>query len=81
MTHYSYKLAKALSGGRAGHARPQSREEVLVRLLMKRAAAYRAGLTDLEAALRRQIAWSLPMRRGEESGLQPHAATAVNDRL
>ena len=82
MSPYTYRLAKALNQGRAGQARPQSREQVLVRLLMKRAAAYRAGLTDLEQALRRQIAWSLPMYRGEDdASLQAHAAPVVNDRL
>ena len=65
MTRFSYRLAKALSEGRAERAKPRSQEEVLVRLLMKRAAAYRAGLTDLETQLRHQITWSLPMRRGD----------------
>lgn len=48
----SFKLAKAIAGGRAARGRPASREQVLVRLLAKRAAAHRAGLHKLEQALR-----------------------------
>jgi hypothetical protein len=96
MSRLSYRLAKALSDGRAGRGRPSSREEVLSRLLMKRAMAHQAGLRDLEAALRGQIAWALPVRKGgdseEESPGEPidealdHAiavadAEAVDDRL
>ena len=64
MSGFSHRLARAISGGRVAQGHPQTREEVLVRLLRKRAAAHCAGLTDLEASLRRQIAWSLPVRRG-----------------
>jgi hypothetical protein len=39
---------------------------VLARLLVKRADAQQAGLDDLEASLRQQIMWSLPMRDGED---------------
>jgi hypothetical protein len=39
---------------------------VLARLLVKRADAQQAGLDELEATLRQQILWSLPMRRGED---------------
>lgn len=45
--------------------RPVSREQILARLLVKRAEAQQAGLVALEASLRRQIAWSLPMRKGD----------------
>ena len=67
MSRLSYRLAKAVSDGREARGRPVSREEVLSRLLVKRAVAHRAGLKDLEAALRGQITWSLPVRKGEEA--------------
>jgi hypothetical protein len=63
MSRLSYRLSKALSAGRVSNGRPGSREEVLARLLAKRAAARRAGLDELEGALRRQISWSLPIRK------------------
>jgi hypothetical protein len=66
MSRLSYRLAKAVSDGRAERGRPSSREEILSRLLMKRATAHRAGLRELEAALRGQIAWALPVRKGEQ---------------
>ena len=64
MSRLSYRLSKAVARGRSGW-RPSTREEVLARLLVKRAAAHRAGLHELEARLRDQIAWSLPMRKDE----------------
>jgi len=67
MSRLSYRLAKAVSDGRAARGRPSSREEVLSRLLVKRAMAHQSGLIDLEAALRGQIAWALPVRKGEEA--------------
>jgi hypothetical protein len=67
MSRLSYRLAKAVSDGRAARGRPSSREEVLSRLLVKRAMAQQSGLLDLEAALRGQIAWALPVRNGEDS--------------
>lgn len=67
MSRLSFRLAKALSNGRAERGRPGSREEVLSRLLMKRAMAHRAGLHKLEAALRGQITWALPVRKGEDA--------------
>ena len=75
MSRLSYRLAKAVSDGREGRGRPSSREEVLSRLLVKRAVAHRAGLRDLEASLRGQIAWALPVRKGEreEEGAQIEA--------
>jgi len=66
MTSLSFRLSKALATGRMAQGRPISREQVLARLLNKRATAHRAGLTALEASLRRQIAWALPVRKGEE---------------
>ncbi|MDB5697249.1 MAG: hypothetical protein JWN69_53 [Alphaproteobacteria bacterium] len=83
----SFQLAKAIAGGRAAGARPTSREQVLARLLAKRAAAHRAGLHALEQALRAQILWALPMRRDENramleaNGPEQHGETARNDRL
>ena len=66
MSSLSSRLHKAVSSGRQLKWRPESREQVLARLLVKRADAQQAGLDELEAALRRQIMWSLPMRRGED---------------
>ena len=59
------RLSRALQDGRRLRWRPASREEVLQRLLVKRAEAKQAGLDGLEKSLRQQIAWSLPVRRGE----------------
>ncbi len=57
------RLSRALAEGRRLRWRPESREEVLERLLVKRAEARQAGLDGLEKALREQISWSLPIRR------------------
>ena len=81
MSSLSYRLARALSDGRAARGRPGSREEVLARLLMKRATAHRAGLHKLERALREQISWALPVRKGEEDAKAPGDAPALHDRL
>jgi hypothetical protein len=56
-------LASLVSAGRAGKGIPASREEVLEALLRKRAAAWRGGMDDLEAKLRNQILWSLPVEK------------------
>lgn len=56
-------LASLVSAGRAGKGVPASREEVLEALLRKRAAAWRGGMDDLEAKLRNQILWSLPVEK------------------
>jgi hypothetical protein len=61
MTWLSYKLSAALSKGR--QSRRLTREQILVDLLNKRAAARRAGLSDLEGKLREQIRWALPLRK------------------
>jgi hypothetical protein len=66
MSNLSFRLHKAVSTGRRLRWRPESREQVLARLLVKRADAQQAGLEELEATLRQQIRWSLPMRRGED---------------
>jgi hypothetical protein len=57
------RLAKALTDSRSLRWKPESREEVLARLLVKRAEAKAAGLDKLEANLRQQIRWALPMHR------------------
>lgn len=67
MSRLSLRLFEAVSGGRRLRWRPSSREQVLARLLVKRAEAQQAGLDELEASLREQIAWSLPMHRGESA--------------
>lgn len=67
MSRLTFQLAKAAANGRNLRWKPSSREEVLARLLVKRAEARQAGLNGLEKALRKQITWSLPMRSGEFS--------------
>jgi hypothetical protein len=76
----SSRLSQALTSGRRIRWRPESREQILARLLVKRAEAQQAGLHDLEMALRKQIAWSLPVRRGEVEGESPDAS-ALDHRL
>lgn len=73
MTWLSYKLSAALSKGR--QSRQLTREQILVDLLNKRAAARRAGLSDLEGKLREQIRWALPLRKaaGEDVVEEPGA--------
>lgn len=61
----SFRLAKVVAAGRRTRWRPMTREQVLARLLVKRAEAHRAGLEHLETGLRQQIRWSLPIRKGE----------------
>jgi hypothetical protein len=81
MSRLSYRLSKALSDGRRERGRPASREEVLARLLMKRATAHRSGLHELEASLRDQIAWALPVRNGEDDARLGADAPALDDRI
>ena len=61
--YMSYRLAGAVSAGRKRRGAAENREEVLARLLKKRAAAHRAGLDDLERIMRDQIEWSLPVQK------------------
>lgn len=63
MTILSLKLSKALAKGRAAPDHPQSREELLVTLLRKRAAAHNVGADELELLLRDQIRWALPIHK------------------
>lgn len=83
MPNLSFRLHKAVSSGRQLQWRPASREQVLARLLVKRADAQRAGLEELEATLRQQILWSLPMRRGEDDDNEPgdDGPAALDDRI
>ena len=59
----SLRLSRALQKGRAVPAGPPTRAELLAALLRKRAAAHNAGAPELEALLRAQIRWSLPIER------------------
>jgi len=63
VTMLSLRLSRALAQGRASPPRPQTRADLLVTLLRKRAAAHNAGAEDLEALLRDQIRWALPIER------------------
>jgi hypothetical protein len=62
MTALSVKLSRALSRGRSMPAPPPSRAGLLAILLRKRATAHNIGADDLEALLRDQIRWALPMQ-------------------
>lgn len=63
MTLLSLRLSRALAKGRAARAEPASRADLLAALLRKRAAAHNVGDADLEALLRDQIRWALPIER------------------
>ena len=77
------RLAKALTDSRSLRWKPESREQVLARLLVKRAEAKAAGLNKLEADLRQQIRWALPMHRLSDAAMEPDdgSASSVHDRL
>ena len=77
------RLTKALSDSRKIRWRPHNREQVLARLLVKRAEAQQAGLDSLEMQLRQQIRWSLPMHHPEEAATEvgDDQAPAVHDRI
>lgn len=62
----SLKLSRALSKGRRTPQTPQTRADLLVTLLRKRAAAHNVGAEELEALLRDQIRWALPMNEKSE---------------
>ena len=66
-------LSSLVSSGRAAKGVPTSREEVLAALLRKRAAAWQGGLADLEAKLRSQILWSLPIEMPEDRAAEAGA--------
>ena len=61
------QLSRAVDRGRATPAGPPSREALLVSLLRKRAVARNQGAVDLEAMLRKQILWSLPVFGASET--------------
>jgi hypothetical protein len=63
----SHRLSRALAQGRAAPAAPPSRASLLASLLRKRATAHNAGAEELEALLRDQIRWALPIIREPES--------------
>ena len=69
MTMLSLRLSRALSGGRATPKPPADRASLLVTLLRKRAAAPNTGADELEAMLRDQILWALPMTKPEDQTL------------
>ena len=69
-------LSSLVSAGRAGKGVPASRGEVLAALLRKRAAAWRGGLADLEAKLRNQILWSLPMEAPSDPAVADDQASS-----
>jgi hypothetical protein len=63
MSRLSLILARSVTRGR--HTRPpETRASVLAALLRKRAAASVHGADDMEAMLREQIRWALPIERG-----------------
>jgi len=62
----SLQLSRALAKGRTTPPPPQSRADLLVSLLRKRAAAHNAGAGELEALLRDQILWALPMEHAND---------------
>ena len=63
MTRLSLSLTRALEKGRVPRVAP-TRASLLATLLRKRATAQCQGAEDLEAMLRDQIRWSLPIERG-----------------
>jgi hypothetical protein len=67
VTLLSLRLSRALAKGRAAPPQPATRADLLVSLLRKRAAAHNVGDEGLEALLRDQIRWALPImhRDGE----------------
>ena len=67
MTMLSLKLSRAVSRGRTEPLPPPDRASLLVTLLRKRAAAHNVGADDLEAMLRDQIRWALPMAESEST--------------
>ncbi len=76
------RLAKALTDSRKLRWKPDTREQVLARLLVKRAEASAAGLTGLEKQLRQQIRWALPMHQLEADVTEAgDDADSAHDRL
>lgn len=63
MTALSVRFSQALARGRKATPLPDSRATLLATLLRKRATAHMVGAEELEALLRDQIRWSLPIER------------------
>nr|WP_299913183.1 hypothetical protein [Sphingomonas bacterium] len=63
MTMLSHRFSRAIAQGRTKPADPPSRASLLAILLRKRATAHNVGADELEALLRDQIRWSLPIER------------------
>jgi hypothetical protein len=59
----SLHLSRALARGRRVPIEPATRAALLETLLRKRAAAHNAGAEELEALLRDQIRWALPVEK------------------
>ena len=76
-------LSHLVSAGRAEKGVPPSRQAILAALLRKRATASQVGLDNLEAMLRCQILWSLPIERPADSDGErsPEADNATEDRM
>lgn len=76
VSNMSVQLARALASGRSADPRV-TRAAILAALLRKRSAAANAGLVELEAQIRSQILWALPVERPRqdeselEAGLAP----------
>lgn len=66
MTLLSLRLSRALANGRAVRPEPSTRADLLHALLRKRAAAHNVGDEELEALLKDQILWALPIQREPE---------------
>ena len=67
MTALYVRFARPLSQGRPINPPPQTPPQLLASLLRKRAAAHAAGADELEALLREQIRWALPVDRNPEA--------------
>ena len=65
MTMLSAQLSHQLAKGRSLRT-PDTRDTLLATLLRKRAAAHQTGADELEALLRDQIRWALPVRHPDE---------------
>ena len=65
MSILSVQLSRTIERGRSARVLP-TRSEVLATLLRKRAAAHQCGAEDIEALLRSQIRWSLPVHEARD---------------
>ena len=74
MTALSLKFSQALARGRRDPRPSDSRASLLLALLRKRATAHTVGAEDLEALLRDQIRWALPIQSGTVEGAERELA-------